>query len=44
MVTGNQYPDYSNLAGLKQSRLNQLGAELVPGREPVETLPVEKVK
>jgi hypothetical protein len=29
---------------LKQALLDQIGLELVPGREPVEMLVVEKVK
>jgi uncharacterized protein (TIGR03435 family) len=33
-----------NLEGLKQALLNQLGLELVPSREPVEMLIIEKVK
>jgi uncharacterized protein (TIGR03435 family) len=39
-------PDWHkpNLTGLKQSVLDQLGLELVPSREPVEVLAVEKVK
>jgi uncharacterized protein (TIGR03435 family) len=39
---GNQYPNYPNLAGLKQALLEQLGLELVPSREPIEMLVVEK--
>jgi uncharacterized protein (TIGR03435 family) len=41
---GNQYPNYPNLEGLKQVLLDQLGLELVPSREPIEMLVVEKVK
>lgn len=39
-------PDYRhpNPDGLKQALLDQLGVELVPSREPVEMLVVEKVK
>jgi uncharacterized protein (TIGR03435 family) len=33
---------HPNLEGLKQALLDQLGLELVPGREPVEMLVVEK--
>jgi len=40
---GNQYPNYPNLSGLKQALLDQLGLELVPGREPIEMLVVEKM-
>ncbi|MDD5139613.1 MAG: TIGR03435 family protein [Verrucomicrobiales bacterium] len=36
--------DHLNSAGLQQALLNQLGLELVPSREPVEMLVVEKVK
>ena len=39
--TDSQHP---NLENLKQALLDQLGLELVPGREPVEMLMVEKVK
>jgi uncharacterized protein (TIGR03435 family) len=41
---GNQYPNYPNLEGLKQALADQLGLELVPSREPIEMLVVEKVK
>jgi len=41
---GNQYPNYPNLRGLKQALLDQLGLELVPSREPIEMLVVEKAK
>jgi uncharacterized protein (TIGR03435 family) len=40
--TGHYY--FSNPDGLKQVVLDQLGLELVPSREPVEMLVVEKVK
>jgi uncharacterized protein (TIGR03435 family) len=33
-----------NPEGLKQALLDQLGLALVPGREPIELLLVEKVK
>jgi uncharacterized protein (TIGR03435 family) len=33
---------HPNLVGLKQALLDQLGLELVPGREPIEMLVVEK--
>jgi len=33
-----------NPDALKEALINQLGLELVPGREPVEMLVVEKVK
>jgi uncharacterized protein (TIGR03435 family) len=33
-----------NSDGLQQALLNQLGLELVPSREPIEMLVVEKVK
>jgi uncharacterized protein (TIGR03435 family) len=33
-----------NHDALKQALLDQIGLELVPGREPVEMLVVEKVK
>ena len=33
-----------NVDGLKQALLDQLGLELVPSREPIEMLVVEKVK
>lgn len=33
---------YANTNGLKQALLDQLGLELVPGREPVEVVVVEK--
>lgn len=36
--------DHLNSADLQQALLNQLGLELVPGREPIEMLVVEKVK
>jgi uncharacterized protein (TIGR03435 family) len=36
--------DHLNSAGLQQALLDQLGLELVPGREPIEILVVEKVK
>ena len=35
---------HPNLPNLKQALLDQLGLELVPGREPLEMLVVEKVK
>ena len=37
-------PKHHNLDGLKQALLDQLGLELVPSREPIEMLVVEKVK
>ena len=40
--TGRYY--FSNPDGLKQVVLDQLGLELVPSREPIEMLVVEKVK
>jgi uncharacterized protein (TIGR03435 family) len=40
--TGHYY--FSNPEGLKQLVLDQLGLELVPSREPIEMLVVEKVK
>ena len=36
--------EHQNSDGMKQSLLDQLGLELVPSREPVEMLVVEKVK
>ena len=33
-----------NVDGLKQALIDQLGLELVPGREPVEMLVVEKAR
>ncbi len=36
--------DEANLNALKQALINQLGLELVPSREPIEMLVVEKVK
>ena len=41
---GNQFPNYPNPVGLKQALTDQLGLELVPSREPVEMLVVERVK
>ena len=35
---------HRNVDGLKQALLDQLGLELVPGREPIEMLVVEKIK
>ena len=35
-------PYYANTSGMKQAFLDQLGLELVPGREPIEVLVVEK--
>ena len=40
--TGHYY--FSNPDGLKQAVLDQLGLELVPSREPIEMLMVEKAK
>ena len=40
--TGRFY--FTNPDGLKQAVLDQLGLELVPGREPIEMLVVEKAK
>jgi uncharacterized protein (TIGR03435 family) len=37
-------PTHPNKEGIKQALLEQLGLELVPSREPVEMLVVEKVK
>ncbi|HEY4953155.1 MAG TPA: TIGR03435 family protein [Verrucomicrobiae bacterium] len=38
------HSQFSNSEGLKQTVLDQLGLELVPGHEPIEVLVVEKVK
>jgi uncharacterized protein (TIGR03435 family) len=35
---------YTNTDGMKQALLDQLGLELVPGREPIEVLVVEKTR
>ena len=37
-------PKKPNSEGLKKALLEQLGLELVPAREPIEMLVIEKVK
>jgi uncharacterized protein (TIGR03435 family) len=43
-LTWDEQEDQKNLDGLKQALLDQLGLELVPSREPIEMLVIEKAQ